>query len=353
MTFDVTDRLRLGANAIGVILGNGRFFAPRRETPQTPPALTATYGYPKLLLQLEIEYEDGTKTKSISDESWRLTTEGPIRANNEYDGEEYDARMEMPGWDRAGFDDSRWEQAHVVAAPGGALKAQMIEPMQVTQIIHPVAITNPKPGTYIVDMGQNFYGTVRMKATGPSGTQVRMTSAYSLNPDGTLKTADNRSARSTDIYTFKGQGVEEWNPRFRGQGFRRVQVTGFPGTPSVDNFEGLVIQTAAEPAGEFQSSNDLVNRIHTRDAVGDADVPAFRASRPRPRRAAAVDGRPSQGCGERSLQLQCRALLRKMDGRRGEIATGRRFDSGCLHVLDVGRRRGVAQRIHDYPRLVH
>ena len=262
VTFDVTDRLRHGANAIGVILGNGRFYAPRRETPQTPPALTATYGYPKLLLQLEIEYEDGSTTRVISDESWRLTTEGPIRADNEYDGEEYDARMEMPNWNQAGFDDSKWKQAHVVAAPGGELKAQMIEPMQVTQVIDPVAITNPLPGTYIVDMGQNFYGTVRMKASGPSGTQVRMTSAYSLNPDGTLKTADNRSARSTDIYTFKGQGLEEWNPRFRGQGFRRVQVTGFPGTPSVDDFDGLVIQTAAEPAGEFQSSNDLVNRIH-------------------------------------------------------------------------------------------
>ena len=258
VTFDVTDQLRAGDNAMGVILGNGRFFAPRLLAPHT-----STYGFPKLLLQLEIEYADGTKTLVASDEHWRLTTEGPIRANNEYDGEEYDARMEMPGWDRAGFDDSKWEQASVVAAPGGALKAQMIEPMELTQIVHPVGITNPSPGTYIVDMGQNFYGTVRLIAAGPAGTEVRMTGAYSLNPDGTLKTADNRSAQSTDIYTFKGQGVEVWNPRFRGQGFRRVEVIGFPGTPTVDNFEGLVIHTAAEPAGEFQSSNDLINRIHS------------------------------------------------------------------------------------------
>ncbi len=262
VTFDITDRVRNGANAIGVILGNGRFYAPRRETPQDPPSLTSDYGYPKLLLQLEIEYEDGSKATVISDQSWKLTTNGPIRANNEYDGEEYDARMEMPGWDRAGFDDSKWEQARVVAAPGGALKAQMIEPMRVTEILHPVGITNPSPGTYIVDFGQNFYGTVRLKAMGPRGTQVQMTSAYSLNPDGTLKTADNRSARSTDMYAFKGQGTEVWNPRFRGQGFRRVQVTGFPGTPTVDNFDGLVIHTAVEPVGEFESSNELVNRIH-------------------------------------------------------------------------------------------
>jgi alpha-L-rhamnosidase len=258
VTFDVTDRLHTGANAIGVILGNGRFYGPRLIS----WAQASNFGYPKLLLQLEIEYEGGEKTTLISDESWRLTTNGPIRANNEYDGEEYDARMEMPGWDRTGFDDAKWEQAQIVSAPGGALKAQMIEPMRVTQIIHPVAITSPSKGTYIVDMGQNFYGTLRLKASGPRGTQVRMTSAYSLNPDGTLKTADNRTARCTDVYTFKGQGREVWNPRFKGQGFRRVQVTGFPGTPTVDNFEGLVIHTGVEPAGEFQSSNELVNRIH-------------------------------------------------------------------------------------------
>jgi alpha-L-rhamnosidase len=264
VTFDVTDRVRRGANAVGVVLGNGRFYAPRTKVPVN----TTTFGFPKLLVQLEVKYTDGTKTTIVSDESWRLTTDGPIRANNEYDGEEYDARMEMPGWDRPGFDDSKWEQARLVAAPGGALKSQMIEPMRVTEVVHPVGITNPSPGTYIVDMGQNFYGTVRLKAAGPVGTQVRMTSAYSLNLDGTLKTADNRSAHATDVYTFKGQGAEVWNPRFKGQGFRRVQVTGFPGTPTVDNFEGLVIHTDAEPAGEFQSSNDLINRIHTAQRWG-------------------------------------------------------------------------------------
>jgi alpha-L-rhamnosidase len=258
VTFDVTDQLKQGTNAVGVVLGNGRYFAPRIKL----PIKGLGYGYPKLLLQLDVEYSDGTKTTVISDESWRLTTNGPIRSNNEYDGEEYDARMEMPGWNAAGFDDSKWQPADLVAAPGGALVAQMIQPMRVTQVMHPVGITNPAPGTYIVDMGQTFYGTVRLKASGPAGTQVRMTSAYALKPDGTLKTADNRTALSTDVYTLKGQGLEVWNPVFKGQGYRRVQVTGFPGTPTVDNFEGLVIHTDAEPVGEFQCSNDLINRIH-------------------------------------------------------------------------------------------
>ena len=259
VTFDVTKRLRPGPNALGVILGNGRFFAPRL----TSPISGSTFGYPKLLLQMEVEYADGTRTTVASDENWRLTTNGPIRANNEYDGEEYDARLEMPGWDRAAFDDSKWPRARLVAAPGGVLQAQMIEPMRVTQTIRPVAITNPAPGTYIVDMGQNFYGTVQMTAAGARGTQVRLTSAYSLKPDGMLKTADNRSALCADVYTFKGDGTEVWSPRFKGQGYRRVRVTGFPGTPTVENFKGLVIHTAVEPAGDFECSNDLANRIHT------------------------------------------------------------------------------------------
>jgi alpha-L-rhamnosidase len=258
VTFDVTEQLRKGTNAIGVMLGNGRFYAPRSTT----PVPTQGYGFPKLCLQLEVEYTDGTRDEIVSNPSWKLNTAGPIQANNEYDGEEYDARLEMPGWDQAAFDDAKWEPAQVVNDPGGGLKSQMIEPMRITQIIHPVAITNPAPGVYILDMGQNFYGTVRLKAKGPRGTQVTMISAYSLKPDGMLKTADNRGAKATDVYTFKGEGEEVWNPQFKGQGYRRVQVSGFPGTPTVDNFEGLVIHTDAKPVGEFECSNDLVNRIH-------------------------------------------------------------------------------------------
>jgi len=258
VTFDITEQLKDGRNALGVVLGNGRFFAPRLVS----PAPTVDYGYPKLLVQTEIQYNDGSTRRIVSDENWTLTTEGPIRANNEYDGEEYDARKEMPGWCQAGFDDTKWEKARLVSAPGGVLLAQMIEPMRVTQVIKPTGVTNPKPGTYMVDMGQNFYGAVRLKAKAPAGTEVRMVSAYSLLPDGMLKTADNRGAKATDVYVFKGDGEEVWTPQFKGQGFRRVQVTGFPGTPAAENFEGLVIHTDARPAGDFECSNELVNRIH-------------------------------------------------------------------------------------------
>lgn len=259
VTFDVTAHLKNGANALGVMLGNGRFFAPRL----LHPAMTRTFGHPKLLLQLEIEYAEGGTDRILSDESWLGCTEGPITANNEYDGEEYDARLEMEGWDRPGFRHPGWKPVQLVQAPKGELAAQMIPPMRVTEVIRPVGITNPKPGTYIVDMGQAFYGAPRLKVKGPAGTTVKMTGAYSLQPDGSLKTGDNRDARCTDVYILKGGGQEEvWAPRFKGQGFRRLQVEGFPGVPTLDDFEGLVVHTDVEPAGVFECSNALINRIH-------------------------------------------------------------------------------------------
>lgn len=259
VTFDVTGQLRGGSNALGVTLGNGRFCAPRTSV----PAPTTTYGLPKLLLQLEVEYSDGTKAKTVSDASWKITDNGPIRSNNEYDGEAYDTRLEMPGWNAPDFNDSAWEPAQLETAPGGALVAQLIEPMRFTQVIHPVAVTNPSPGTYVVEMGQSFYGTLRLTASGAAGTTINLVSAYSLQADGTLKATDNRSALSHDSYILKGQGTEVWNPRFRGQGFRHVQVTGFPGVPTVNNFEGLVIHSDVEPVGDFTCSNPLINRLHS------------------------------------------------------------------------------------------
>ena len=255
LTIDLTGKIRAGTNALGAVLGNGRFFAPQRVG-------AADFGVPRLLLQLELQYEDGTREQIVSDERWRATDAGPIRGNNEYHGEIYDARREMPGWDQTGFDDSKWQPAQVLRAPTTNLRAQMIEPMRVTEVLKAVKITTPKPGVFSVDFGQNFYGTVRIKAAAPKGTTIWMTEAYSLQPDGMLKTADNRLAQASEIYTFKGDGVEQWMPRFRGQGFRRIQVTGFPGTPSLDNFEGMVIHSDVPAVGEFSCSNDLINRIH-------------------------------------------------------------------------------------------
>lgn len=258
VTFDVTTNLRVGNNAIGVVLGNGRYFAPRVNY----PVPMHSYGFPKLLLQLRVEYVDGSVENVVTDQQWKLTTEGPLRSGNEFDGEEYDARRELPGWSQPGFEDPRWQRANFVDPPGGTLEAQMIEPIRVTEILKPVALTNPRPGIFMVDFGQSFYGSVRLKVSGPAGTQVRLHTSFNVTPEGLLNAANDRSAINTDIYTLSGKGVEVWNPRFKGNATRFVQVEGFPGVPTAANFEGLVVHTDMEAVGQFTSSNPLINRIY-------------------------------------------------------------------------------------------
>jgi alpha-L-rhamnosidase len=258
VAYDVTSRLQDGPNALGVILGNGRYHAPRSKV----PAPTRDYGVPRLLLQLDVRFTDGSSALIVSDGRWTVTDHGPLGANNEYDGEEYDARREMDGWDRPGFNDAGWKPADVMAAPGGILAAEMIEPIRVTENVRPVALTSPKPGVHVFDLGQNMVGWGRLRVRGPAGTEIRLRYAEVLNPDGTLYSANLRSARATDIYILRGGGEETYEPRFAYHGFRYVELTGFPGMPTMETLEGRVVHDDLTRAGEFSCSNPLLNRIH-------------------------------------------------------------------------------------------
>ncbi len=258
VTFDVTKQLKKGANVAGIILGNGRYYAPRSSVPTG----TTSYGFPKLLFQMRVQYEDGTSAEVVSDGSWQLSADGPIRANNEYDGEDYDARMEMPGWSAPGFNDAKWQPAQGVTAPGGKLAAQMIEPIRVTETLKPIALTQPRPGVWIFDMGQNMVGWCRIKVSGPRGTVVSLRHAETLKPDGTLYLDNIRGAKVTDTYTLKGKGTEVYAPRFTYHGFRFVEVTGYPGKPSLSSIEGEVVHDDLQSAGDFACANPLLNRIY-------------------------------------------------------------------------------------------
>ena len=262
VTYDVTGNLRNGANALGVILGNSRYFADRLTVPTT----TLTFGWPKLLLNLHIEYADGSDDDVVSDGSWQLTTNGPIRANNDYDGEEYDARDEMRGWCSPGFNTEKsigWQAVQMVSAPGGVLSAQMINPIRVTSTLKPVSVKEITPGVFVYDMGQNMVGWCRLHVSGPAGTAVTLRHAETLKPDGSLYTANLRSARVTDIYTLRGGHTETWEPRFVYHGFRYVELTGYPGKPDLNSIEGRVVNDDLPVAGHFLCSNDLINHIYT------------------------------------------------------------------------------------------
>ncbi len=258
VTHDVTALLKPGKNAAGVILGNGRYYAPRRMV----PTATRTFGTPRALVQIELETADGAKTIVASDETWKVTADGPVRVNNEYDGEEYDGRKAMPGWAGAAYDDSAWQPAEVVSAPAGVLRAQMAEPLKVTETLAAKTLKQIRPGVWIYDFGQNLVGWCRLKVSGPAGTRVHLRHAETLRADGSLYVDNLRSARSESVYWLKGGGVETLEPRFSYHGFRYVELTGYPGTPTLGTVEGRVVHDALTRAGQWESSSALLNQIH-------------------------------------------------------------------------------------------
>ena len=256
--FDVTDVVKQGKHALGVILGNGRFYAMR----QAKPYKVKTFGFPKMQLQLMITYEDGTSETIKTDDSWKGTANGPILANNEYDGEDYDARKEFHGWADVGFDDSAWLQAEYVQEPGGTFEAQLNGQMKVMQDILPVNIAKKGNGRYILDFGQNFSGWVKMKVKGRSGQKITLRFAESLDENGELFVTNLRDAKATDTYILRGEGVEEWEPRFTYHGFRYVEVSDYTGEVAKDNFIGRFVYDDLETVGTFESSNTLLNQIY-------------------------------------------------------------------------------------------
>ena len=256
--FDVTSQLKEGKNMLGTILGNGRFFAMRQDY---KPYKIKSFGFPKMALQLFVEYTDGTKDIIRTDDTWKLTTDGPILSNNEYDGEEYDARKEMKGWATTNFDDKSWVNARYVQEPGGFYEAQMMPNMKIMGEVKPISIKATAKGIYILDMGQNMVGWLQLKVKGKSGDQITMKFAESLQADGSLYIANLRDAKTTDVYTLKGEGEEIWEPRFIFHGFRFVEISGFPTKPTLDNFVGKVVYDDIKTTGTFESSDATMNQI--------------------------------------------------------------------------------------------
>lgn len=262
VTYDVTDHLKKTKNSLGIILGNG-WMNVHTEAPWNFNR-APWRGRPRAILQMRIEYTDDSEEFIVSDATWRAAF-GPIVSDQIREGEIYDARREIPGWNELDFDDADWDFADGMKAPGGKLSAQMLPPIKIVETINPVDLREVKPGTFVYDLGQNFAGVAEINLTGPAGTQVELLYGERLSPDGTVKqnkhskVLENRYEQ--DTYILKGAGQECWHPRFVYHGFRYVQVSGFPGQPSLDNLRGLVLHTAFEPTGTFECSNDLLNTL--------------------------------------------------------------------------------------------
>ena len=256
--FDVTSMLA-AENAIGVTLGNGRYYTMQQNK---KPYKITNFGYPKLRLNLVIEYADGSKQTVSSDDKWRLNPDGAIRSNNEYDGEIYDARKELGNWTTVGYDDTKWMKAERVAIPTGTLRGAMSPNMKVLKTIKPVSVKK-RGDSYIVDMGQNMAGWLKTRIEGVNaGDTVSIIFSENINPDGSLNRANFRHAYSTDKYVADGKEEGRWwAPTFVYHGFRYAEIKGMKDV-DVDDFIGEVISDEMAVTGTFESCDTILNKVY-------------------------------------------------------------------------------------------
>ena len=256
--YDVTAHVRPGENVVGAFLGKG-WYGSELAWLSLPPY---RYGAApvRLFCELHLDYDDGSHEAIVTDPAWKATP-GPILDSTLYDGETYDARKEETNWDVPGFQDGHWWSVNAVSL-NVALSAQRAPTIQVTESIRPLQVTARSGSVYLVDMGQNMVGWVRLRVRGTRGTQVQIRYGETLTAYGDLDTYSLRSARATDTYILKGaSGDEFFEPRFTYHGFRYVEIQGYPGVPTVNDVTGQVVHTAARFTGAFTCSSDLVNQI--------------------------------------------------------------------------------------------
>jgi alpha-L-rhamnosidase len=257
--YDVTELLARGDNAIGAVLGDG--WAVGHVAWNNRQLYVDR---PQLLLQLEVKTASGETLTIAGDRTWRHWY-GPLLHNDLLMGEAYDARLEMPGWDMAGFDDRRWLPVEQFDDMGAALVAtngptvRRIE--ELAPVEEPKLISNFLAVRSLFDLGQNMVGRVRFQGSAPAGTTISLRFAEVLDDAGELYTENLRTARATDYYTFKGDGVETWEPKFTFHGFRYVELSGYPGTVDRSTITGIVLHSDMAPTGTFTCSDPLINQL--------------------------------------------------------------------------------------------
>lgn len=281
-SYEVGDLLRPGENVLGVRLGNGMY--NQENAPGRYRKFAGTFGPPKLVLQLRIQHPDGPPTVVVSDEGWSRG-EGGVRFSSIYGGEDFDARLEPPGWDRPGADPQGWAPALPVEGPGGVLKAQGVVPVRVDRMLAPVAVTEPRPGVFVYDFGLNAAAQPRLTVRGPAGAQVKLSPSEVLGPDGLIAPRSIGARPGLPVYyayTLAGGGEESWGAAFTYCGSRYLQVEGASppgrgGAVEIVRLENAFIHADAPSGGQFDSSERQLVAIHQliRQAVLSNTVSVF------------------------------------------------------------------------------
>jgi alpha-L-rhamnosidase len=255
-TYDVTELIAAGDNAVGAMLGKGWYSGNLAWEKKENIFGNRT----ALLMQLHIRYEDGREDIITSDAQWKVS-EGPIQMSEIYHGETYDARLEKLGWSSSSYVDKDWSKVELLELPKSIIVAQENEPVRIIEEIKPIALITTPVGETVIDMGQNMVGWVRFTLQGESGQEVMLQHAEVLDQKGNFYTENLRKAKQAICYIAKGAGLETYEPHFSFQGFRYVKLTGFGEQIDLTNFTGVVLHSDMEPTGHFQCSDPLINQL--------------------------------------------------------------------------------------------
>ena len=258
-TYDVTSSLKQGTNLLAALVAPGWYSTPLQWFQQpniygtTPPSLRA---------QLRIQYADGSVDWVLTDQNWQADASPILKAEN-YDGETQDARLIQPGWNFAGFNAEGWKPVELRQPDltGVQIDGQDFQPIRIERTLPAKSITEPKPGVYVVDFGQNFSGVEHLRLHGPAGTDVRVRTAEIVNADGTVYTDNLRTALSTDHFILAGSGQEEFQPQFTFHGFRYLELTGFASAPKLEDVSAVVFHTDAPFTAQLKTGSPMINSL--------------------------------------------------------------------------------------------
>ncbi|MFV0605916.1 MAG: family 78 glycoside hydrolase catalytic domain [Niabella sp.] len=254
--YDVTNLIKNGNNALGVVLGSG-WYRSALAWGNNKNRYGKTLG---LLLELQITYKDGSTTTIISDDSWKTAT-GSIQFSEIYNGEIIDARKEKKGWELPGYNDAGWAKAKLANYSNQHLIANRNEPVKKQEVFKPVKIFTTPKGEKVIDFGQNLVGWATIKVSGKAGDSIIINHAEVLDKDGNFYTENLRAAKCENIYVLNGNGVENFHPHFTWQGFRFIKITNYPGEMLPENVEAIALYSDMKTTGTFTTSNKLVNQL--------------------------------------------------------------------------------------------
>ncbi|WP_258105759.1 alpha-L-rhamnosidase [Marinoscillum sp. MHG1-6] len=257
--YDVTKQLAQGENVVGAVLGDGWYRGHYGWWENN----RNTYGDTiALLLQLEIEYIDGTGLMVISDESWK-TSKGPILKSDIYDGETYNANLELTGWSTSKYSDNNWQRAKTYAHSKEVLVSSEGDPVRRIQEIKPIDVFLTPKGEQVFDLGQNMVGWVRLQISGQKGQTIVLRFAEVLDQEGNFYTDNLRNIECTDRYILKGAGLEVYEPKFTFHGFRFVMIEGHSEEVSREMITGIVVHSDMQLIGSFECSEPMINQLQS------------------------------------------------------------------------------------------